>query len=116
MFSYFSSLTRKNLLIVGTTGALLGAFSFPALADVTIEPITWNVIGLDSNKPATAQPAPQVFPPDRYPVGVEVCNSEGADLTNHKVTFVWDESPSPNYIHLWSHFVEPRGSHPNLFF
>ena len=99
-----------------TSGRWLGVATFflvfieavapvSARAAVTIEPITWNVIGLDSNKPATAQPAPQVFPPDRYPVGVEVCNSEGADLTDYKAKFVWDESPSPNYLHLWDSTV-----------
>jgi len=105
MFSARLKLTLKSLVTASATGALLGGFSFPALADVTIDPITWNVIGLDSNKPGTAQPAPQVFPPDRYPIGVEVCNSEGTDLTNHKVRFMWDESPSPNYIHLWDSTV-----------
>ena len=84
----------------------LVASSFAAsLQAQTIEPITWNVIGLDSNKPDTSQPAPQVFPPDRYPVGAEICNSEGSELTGHKVVFVWDESPSPNYIHLWDSTV-----------
>ena len=90
----------QTRMIIGATGLLVGAFSTSAFSAATIELSTFNVIGLDSNRPATAQPASQVFPPDRYPVGVEVCNSEGADLTNHEVRFVWDESPSPNYIHL----------------
>ena len=105
MLSSILGARRHTSLIIGATGLLVGAFSAPAFSAATIEAITWNVIGLDSNKPATAQPAPQVFPPDRYPVGVEVCNSEGADLTNHKVRFVWDESTSPNYIHLWDSTV-----------
>ena len=95
----------QTRMIIGATGLLVGAFSTSAFSAATIELSTFNVIGLDSNRPATAQPASQVFPPDRYPVGVEVCNSEGADLTNHEVRFVWDESPSPNYIHLWDSTV-----------
>lgn len=70
----------------------------------TIEPITWNVIGLDSNKPATAQPAPGVYPPDRYPVGVEICNNTGTTINDHKTVFVWDE-PGPSYLHLWDSTV-----------
>ena len=97
-----SRIPKVALFLLGLA-SLLAAVT--ATAAVSIAPITWNVIGLDSNKPATAQPAPQVFPPDRYPVGVEVCNSEGADLTDHKVSFVWDEFPSPNYIHLWDSTV-----------
>ena len=85
--------------------AIVAAAPLFASAAVTIEPTTWNVIGLDSNKPATAQPAPQVFPPDRYPIGAEVCNTSGADLTGHKAVFVWDESPATNYIHLWDSTV-----------
>ena len=71
-------------------------------AAVTVEPITWNVIGLDSNKPDTTQLNPQVFPPDRYPVGVEVCNTS-TTLTESdlKTVFVWDENPSTSYIELW---------------
>ena len=105
MFSYVSNLTRKSLLIAGAAGALLGGFSLPVLADVTIDPITWNVIGLDSNKPATAQPAPGVYPPDRFPAGIEVCNGGGTAISGYQVEFVWDEIPSPNYLHLWDSSV-----------
>ena len=71
-------------------------------AAVTVEPITWNVIGLDSNKPDTVQPNPEVFPPDRYPVGVEVCNTSTTDTESSlKTVFVWDENPATSYIELW---------------
>ena len=71
-------------------------------AAVTVEPITWNVIGLDSNKPDTVQPSPEVFPPDRYPVGVEVCNTSTTDTESSlKTVFVWDENPMTSYIELW---------------
>jgi hypothetical protein len=83
-----------------------GIVSLSASVDAqTLEPITWNVMGLDSNKPATTQPAPGVYPPDRFPVGVEVCNTTLSDLLNHKAVFVWDETPDPNYLHLWDSTV-----------
>jgi hypothetical protein len=38
-----------------------------AAANLTIRPITWNVIGLDSNRPADG--------PNTYAVGARVCNT-----------------------------------------
>lgn len=66
----------------------------------TIQPITWNVIGLDSNKPATTQLPPGVYPPDRFPVGVEVCATDNP-ISGYKTVFVWDETPGTNYMYLW---------------
>ena len=93
----------------------ISAFLFAALflsvpsvhAAVTVEPITWNVIGLDSNKPDTVQPNPEVFPPDRYPVGVEVCNTSTTDTESDlKTVFVWDENPATSYVELWDGLSE----------
>lgn len=61
------------------------AFSFPAAASLSVAPITWNVIGLDSNAPASG--------PNRFPVGARVCSSVAT--TNVTVNFVWD-SANPN--------------------
>ncbi|HYC93431.1 MAG TPA: DUF11 domain-containing protein [Thermoanaerobaculia bacterium] len=63
-------------------------FPFAAHAALTIEPLTWNIIGLDSNDPATG--------PNRFPVGARVCSSTAT--TNVSVNFVWD-SANP-YIDL----------------
>ena len=49
----------KGLLLAS---AVLGN---AALADVTIEPLTWNFIGLDSNNVNAG--------PNRFPVGARVC-------------------------------------------
>ncbi len=38
-------------------------------AGITVTPITWDVVGLDSNAPATG--------PDVFPVGARVCNTTG---------------------------------------
>ena len=61
---------------------LLGMAS-TASAALTITPITWDIIGLDSNSPATG--------PYRFPVGAEICS----DVTTTNVVvadFVWDSS------------------------
>jgi uncharacterized repeat protein (TIGR01451 family) len=61
-----------------------------AYAGLTIQPTTWNVIGLDSNNVNTG--------PASYPVGVRVCNTGGAAVTNVTGNFVWDSSNT--YINL----------------
>lgn len=69
--------------------ALLGAILFtalPALAQpiLTITPIAWNVVGLDSNDVTTG--------PNNFPVGARVCNSGNAAATNVTSTFVFDSA------------------------
>ena len=70
-----------------TFAALLGAILFtalPALAQpiLTITPITWNVVGLDSNDVTTG--------PINFPVGARVCNTGDTDATDVTSAFVWD--------------------------
>jgi uncharacterized repeat protein (TIGR01451 family) len=60
-------------------------FTGAAHAALTVEPITWNVIGLDSNDPANG--------PNRFPVGARICSNVAT--TNVSVSFVWD-SANPN--------------------
>ena len=60
-------------------------FSFmPAVAaaDLTVTPLTWNVIGLDSNNVNVG--------PNDFPVGARVCNA-GTDASNVLATFVWED-------------------------
>jgi uncharacterized repeat protein (TIGR01451 family) len=83
-----------------TTGLILAAAavvgpSVPqanaAPVALTVTPLTWNVIGLDSNTPATG--------PNRFPVGARVCNAVGADPAgNVSVDFVWDSANA--YVNL----------------
>lgn len=61
-----------------------------AYAGVTVTPVTWNVIGLDSNNPNTG--------PDTFEVGARVCNTGAATITNVTGVFVWDSANS--YINL----------------
>jgi hypothetical protein len=51
----------------------------PAGASLTVTPITWNIIGLDSNRPDAG--------PNRFPVGARVCTNAATSLTS--VNFTW---------------------------
>lgn len=95
MFSTIhSSLFRmeKRNFLVGL-GVLLAVllflqFSTPIFAatTLTVTPITWNVIGLDSNNVNVG--------PNRFPVGARVCNTGSAAASNVTATLVWDSSNS----------------------
>jgi uncharacterized repeat protein (TIGR01451 family) len=62
--------------------ALLIPVSAHAATTLTAAPITWNVIGLDSNSPATG--------PNNFPIGARICSSVAT--TNVGVSFVWDSA------------------------
>src|SRR2546423_4000237 len=61
-----------------------------AYAGLTIQPTTWNVIGLDSNNPATG--------PDTFQIGARVCNTGGTTVTNIVGDFIWDSANA--YVNL----------------
>ncbi|HET9209315.1 MAG TPA: hypothetical protein VFR03_02890, partial [Thermoanaerobaculia bacterium] len=61
-----------------------------AAANLTIAPISWNIVGLDSNNVNVG--------PNNFPVGARVCNTGDAAATNVTSTYVWD-SADP-YINL----------------
>ncbi len=65
------------------------AFAGPAFATLTVIPATWDIVGLDSNTPATG--------PNHFPVGARVCSN--TNTTNVTVNFVWD-SATATYIYL----------------
>ncbi|MCB1626458.1 MAG: hypothetical protein KDI51_05225 [Xanthomonadales bacterium] len=65
----------KGLLLAS---AVLGN---AALADVTIEPLTWNFIGLDSNNVNAG--------PNRFPVGARVCSPSGTGANDVLVDFTF---------------------------
>jgi uncharacterized repeat protein (TIGR01451 family) len=79
-------------LTLGLGGAiLLPCYSAIAAPVITITPITWNVIGLDSNKP-------NVSGPDRFMAGARVCNVGDATATNITAKFVKDGGS--NFVNL----------------
>jgi len=64
---------------------LVGAWGVEsAYAGLTISPTSWNVVGLDSNNVSVG--------PDTYQVGVRVCNTGPASVTNIVGDFVWDSA------------------------
>ncbi|MEA2237248.1 MAG: hypothetical protein QOC81_1972 [Thermoanaerobaculia bacterium] len=75
---------RRRLALVTFLAGLV--VSLPAFAVTTLSiaapPINWNVVGLDSNTPATG--------PHLFPVGTRVCSSVAT--TNVSVNFVFDSA------------------------
>ena len=81
----FISFLRSCLFFVLILGVVLQPqFSVYAAANLTVTPLTWNVIGLDSNSPASG--------PYRFPVGVRVCNTGTTIATTVAVKFNWDSN------------------------
>ena len=77
---------RKAVLPLAAAAVVLGvmaprAAAAPALA---VTPITWNVVGLDSNDVTAG--------PNQFPVGTRVCNTGSSAATNATATFVWDST------------------------
>src|ERR1044071_7601757 len=79
---------------------LLCAFAAQTVsAQVTVTPVTWNVIGLDSNKWS------QGVGPDTFQIGARACNVGSTAVSNVTGTFVWD-SANP-YINLAGSTLNP---------
>ncbi len=73
--------------MVAATLGLLGALGLStallAQAQPSISPVTWDVVGLDSNNLASG--------PNVFPVGVRVCAADSS-LQGHAVRFVWESA------------------------
>jgi hypothetical protein len=63
-------------------GLVLPPAASAAAGALSIRTITFNVIGLDSNKTSTG--------PNEFPVGARICNTGGADLADVRASFVAD--------------------------
>lgn len=59
------SFTRRGITRLAAVSLLTLGAAAPAWAVLTITPITWNIVGLDSNTPLTG--------PYQFPVGARVC-------------------------------------------
>ena len=70
--------------------ALSFSFLAPGVAHaaLSVTPLTWNVIGLDSNDPASG--------PQYFPVGARVCST--TNTTNVGVSLAWDSANA--YVNL----------------
>lgn len=73
------------MLVLAVTVLSIPAMSVPASAsaNLAVAPITWNVVGMDSNKPT-------LDGPDTFASGARVCNTGDATATNVVSSFVWD--------------------------
>jgi hypothetical protein len=84
------SFTRRGITRLAAVSLLtLGAMA-PAMAGLTITPITWNVIGLDSNNPAAG--------PNVFPVGARVCAVGSASTGDVRADFRWEPTPIPTNV------------------
>jgi hypothetical protein len=84
-----------NLLAILAAAFLITSLFVPssdtlAAVSLSITPITWNVVGLDSNNINVG--------PNNFPVGVRICNTGTSTATNVVSNFVWDNSAT--YINL----------------
>lgn len=71
---------KRILLMQAIVSGLLFLCCAQAAADLTVTPITWNIIGLDSNNVNVG--------PSNFPVGVRVHSDAAATVT---VTFLFDD-------------------------
>ena len=81
----FGTISRRIFFM----GILIGLFAQPqylvfAVTTLTVTPITWNVIGLDSNNVTVG--------PNRFPIGARVCNTGSAVAINVTASFLWDSA------------------------
>jgi hypothetical protein len=61
-----------------------------AIGPLTVTPVTWDVVGLDSNNVNSG--------PNAFPVGVRVCNTGDTDATNSVATWSWKTTTTPSTV------------------
>ena len=82
MNNRFSALLRTILFFILFLGMLFQSQGMVyAAANLTITPLTWNVVGLDSNNVNVG--------PNNFPVGARVCNTGDTPAFNVGSTFNW---------------------------
>src|SRR5215207_3751956 len=76
----------RRMLMMGIMIGLLAQAQYPVFAatTLTVTPITWNILGLDSNNVNVG--------PNHFPVGARVCNTGSAVAANVTATLVWDSA------------------------
>ena len=79
-----SLLLHILIAVLVITSLPFGTQTAHAAASLTVTPITWNVIGLDSNNVTVG--------PNDFPVGVRVCNTGDEPAANLSAKLVWDSS------------------------
>jgi uncharacterized repeat protein (TIGR01451 family) len=76
---------RTGFLILSLVITFVMLCSMPvhAAAELEVTPITWNIVGLDSNDVNSG--------PNHFPVGVRISNTGDAAATTVVADFVWDD-------------------------
>ena len=72
------------LIIVLVLSVFQPQSTVSAATTLTVTPLTWNIIGLDSNNVNVG--------PNHFPIGARVCNTGAAVATNVIATLVWDSA------------------------
>jgi uncharacterized repeat protein (TIGR01451 family) len=80
----FVARRAERMTRIGILGAAFVGLLLPIAAEATlmVTPLTWNVVGLDSNSPTSG--------PKFFPVGARVCSNVAT--TNVGVDFIWDSA------------------------
>ena len=89
-----NSQTRRRshaLRALATLTITIGTIGLPVAASaagptLAISPLEWNVVGLDSNSPASG--------PNRFHIGALVCNTGDAPATSIEAAWSWDTEGS----------------------
>src|SRR3989442_6142402 len=89
MKSRLSKLSRVSLKVlvrrVFLAALFLGVCGVQsAYAGLIVTPVSWNVVGLDSNTPTIG--------PDTFQIGARVCNTGGTAVSNVVGDFIWDST------------------------
>ena len=85
------NLLRATLaLVLAAASVFVGVGPASAAASLTLTPLTWNVVGLDSNKVTDG--------PNEFLSGARVCNSGNVAAANVVATHVWDTANT--YVNL----------------
>src|SRR3989442_4504899 len=89
MKSRLSKLSRVSLKVlvrrVFLAALFLGVCGVQsAYAGLIVTPVSWNVVGLDSNTPTIG--------PDTFQIGARVCNTGGSAVNSIVGDFIWDST------------------------
>ena len=82
--SSFRALSLCAGVLLVLTTSTLGEVAEAAGTSLSITPIEWNVVGLDSNAPATG--------PSSFSAGALVCNNGTTTIADATTTWVWDST------------------------
>ncbi len=101
MRSWGNGIVGKAVVALAAAAAVL--LGQPLIANaapgpLTITPLGWNVIGLDSNNVNVG--------PNRFPVGARVCNTGSDPVANLDVDWTWDSTNTYLTLVGGSSFVE----------